>query len=272
MLWTVLIGGLALYLALLALLYFGQSRLVYGPSGDEQGDPGEIGLAFERVSLQTPDGLTLDAFYTPHPQPRGTVLFCHGNGGNITHRLPTIRILHDLGFASLFFDYRGYGRSQGSPDEEGTYTDARAAWDYLVDTRGEASSRILIHGRSLGTAIAAWLAVDRDPAGLILESGFTSVPDVASRMYRFVPTAWLCRFRYATVDYVAKAACPVLVLHSPDDEMLPFDQSQGLYAAAPEPKRFVELTGGHNDAHLESGQVYLEALDSFAAELAQLGR
>jgi hypothetical protein len=272
MLWAVLIGGLALYVALLALLYFGQSRLVYAPSADEEGDPGDVGLAFERVAIETPDGLTLDAFYTPHPNPRGTVLFCHGNGGNITHRLPTIRILHDLGFTSLVFDYRGYGRSQGKPDEEGTYTDARAAWDYLVESRGEKPWRIIIQGRSLGAAIAAWLAMDTDPAGLVLESGFSSVPDVAARMYRFVPVRWLCRFRYATIDYVARADCPVLVLHSRDDEMLPFDQSRALYAAASEPKRFVELTGGHNDAHVESGQVYVEALDTFASELAHLNR
>jgi hypothetical protein len=268
----ILISCVVGYGVILAALYVLQSRLVYHPTREHEAHPGQLGMEYEHVQFRTSDGVKLDAFFTPARSSRGVVLFCHGNGGNISHRIDTIWVLHELGFDSLVFDYRGYGRSEGKPDEQGTYRDAQAAWDYLTRQRGYAPEKILIQGRSLGGPIAAHLARGKTPAGLILESTFTSVADMASRMYWFAPVRWLCRYEYDTRDYLAQVDCPVLILHSREDELVSFDQGAKLMEAAGEPKRFVELQGGHNDGFAVSGAVYTEALESFASELAGLER
>ncbi len=260
----------AAYGALVLLVSCSQSRLIYFPdmpSRELTATPRQIGLAYESVEFTTDDGVKLHGWFVPAAEPRGTLLFFHGNAGNISHRLDSLRIFHDLGLSSLILDYRGYGQSEGTPSEEGTYLDAEAALRFLQEQRGVAAGDLIVFGRSLGAAIAAHLASRHRVRALILESAFTSVPEMAATLYPFLPTRWLVRFSYATKDYVRERSCPLLVIHSRDDEIIPFEQGQALFAAANPPKRFLELRGGHNDGFLASRGAYVETLDEFIRTL-----
>ncbi len=260
----------AAYGALVLLVSCSQSRMIYFPdmpSRELTATPRQIGLAYESVEFTTADGVKLHGWFVPAAEPRGTLLFFHGNAGNISHRLDSLRIFHDLGLGTLILDYRGYGQSEGTPSEEGTYLDAEAALGYLQEQRGVAAEGVIVFGRSLGAAIAAHLASRHQVRALILESAFTSVPEMAATLYPFLPTRWLVRFSYATKDYVGERSCPLLVIHSRDDEIVPFEQGQALFAAANPPKRFLELRGGHNDGFLASRRAYVKALDEFIRTL-----
>jgi len=254
------------YIALLLFLYFGQNSLLYLPgipSRELTASPRDIGLEYEDVRLQTADGVGLHGWYVPAEGARGTLLFFHGNAGNISHRLDSLRIFHRLGLNVLIFDYRGYGRSEGKPGEEGTQQDALAAWNHLVAVRGEAPERIVLFGRSLGAALAAWLAARERPGALILESAFVSVPDLAAELYWWLPARRLARLRYNTREYLAGVQCPVLVVHSSEDEIIPYHHGLALYHAAPTPKALLELRGDHNTGFLLSGAAYVQGIDAF---------
>ena len=225
-----------------------------------------MGLPYENLTLQTSDGVKISAWFVSAKKAKGVILFCHGNAGNMSHRLGSIELFHKLGYSTLIFDYRGYGKSEGSPSEKGTYMDAQAAWDYLVDTRKVSPGNIIISGRSLGGAVAAALAKDNHPAALILESTFTSVPDLAAQLYPFLPARLICCFSYNTKARVAQVKCPVLVVHSRDDEMIHISHGRALFEAAKQPKRFLELAGGHNDSVNSSAAVYTKGLEAFLAE------
>ena len=267
MIWLIVIAAASGYLAIATAVFLFQGRLIYFPAKAMTGTPAEYGLPCEDVSLKTIDGLTLGAWYMPPPAADGPVLLhCHGNGGNISHRLEVMRSLREAGAGVLVFDYRGYGRSEGSPDEQGTYRDARAAWEFLTQTKGLPPSRIILHGQSLGGGVAAQLATQVQPAGLILESTFTSLTDRAAEIYRFLPVRLMARYRYPTLDRMASISCPVLILHSPDDEIIPIHHARRLFAAAHEPKRFVELNGDHNDGFLMSAKVYVAAIRDFTRD------
>lgn len=262
-----LIGILVLAYGVVALtIYFGQARLLYFPTtpGREVNlTPASIGLDYESVALTTSDGVVLDGWFVPAIPERGVVAFFHGNAGNIGHRMDSLRILNDLGLSTLIIDYRGYGRSGGKPTEKGTYRDAEAVWRHLVEEREVSPERIVLFGRSLGAAVAAELATRHRPGALVLESPFTSVPDLAGEIYPYLPVRWLARFRYATAEAVGRVACPVLVIHSADDEIIPIAHGRRVFEQARAPKRFLELSGGHNSAFLENEPVYLEGWAAF---------
>ncbi|MCK5175585.1 MAG: alpha/beta hydrolase, partial [Planctomycetes bacterium] len=154
------------------------------------------------------------------------------------------------------FDYRGYGSSQGKPTEEGTYLDAQAAFDWLGTVKGVPSEEIILFGRSLGGSVAAHLAQTAKPAGLVLESSFTSYIDLGKKFYPYLPVSWFASFNYNTLEYIDKVTCPILVIHSRNDELIPFEFGLRLYNAANEPKEFIEIFGSHNDGFLFSGEVY----------------
>jgi hypothetical protein len=260
--WLLILSGL--YLVLLGVLYFLQSRLIFIPYRELETDPGREGMAFEDVELVAADGVRLHAWWVPAAgKSRGALVFCHGNAGNISHRIDSIRIFRNLGLDTLIFDYRGYGKSGGEISEAGLYLDARAAWEHLVAVRKVPPERIVVFGRSLGGAVASRLAGDAAPHALILESTFTSVPDLAAAHYPWLPARAVCRYRLATVEHVAGVRCPLLVVHSPGDEAVPFAQGQRVYAAAPGPKTFLEIRGGHNDGFLLSGEDYVRGLAAF---------
>lgn len=260
-----LIGGM-LYGGLCAYVFFMQARLIYYPNMPSRtltASPADIGLDYESITISTSDNVKLHGWFVPAQQERGVLLFFHGNAGNISHRLDSLEIFNKLGLSSLFIDYRGYGQSQGRVTEQGTYLDAEAAWQYLTRERNIAAENIVIAGRSLGGAIAAYLAARQDPGALILESTFTSVPDMGSHLYPILPVRLLSRFRYDTRESLTSVTCPVLVIHSPDDEIIPFVNGNKLFEAAGEPKSFLEIRGIHNDGFLISGKSYEDGLDKF---------
>ena len=252
--------GIALY------LYFKQPRLLYYPelpSRAIEATPAAFGLPFENVHLLAADGTRLHGWFVRASSPRGTLLFSHGNAGNIGHRLDSIRQLHSLGLNVLIYDYRGFGESEGKPSEAGTYLDAKAAWDYLLEERMIAPQEIVIFGRSLGAAIAAELASQNPSAGVILESAFTSVPDMAASIYPWLPVRLLSRYQYNNLEKVARITSPLLLVHSRGDEIVPYDHGERLFAQANEPKQFLELSGGHNDGNHVSHDIYMETLQRF---------
>jgi fermentation-respiration switch protein FrsA (DUF1100 family) len=254
------------YGAFAGFIYLMQPRLLYYPnvpSRELTATPATIELDYEAVTLQTDDGLRLSAWFIPHPAPRATLLFFHGNAGNLSHRLESIRLFHDLGLAVFIIDYRGYGQSEGSPSEAGTYRDAAAAWDYLVTKRHIAPQEIVIFGRSLGAAIAAELASRTRPAALIIESAFTSVPNMAARIYPWLPVRWLSRYHYDTQTALESLTCPVLIIHSREDDIIPYAEGEQLFTHAREPKQFLELHGGHSDGFLVSREAYTQGIDDF---------
>jgi len=261
LLFTLAYGSLAL------LVYLFQGKMLYLPriSGmPEGGTPRQLGLDFETLRIPTADGLYLHAWFIPARSPRGTtLLFFHGNAGDISHRLDSIAQFNRLGLDVLIVDYRGYGQSEGAPSEAGTYEDARAAWFHLVEGRGQAPARIVLFGRSLGAAVAANLATRVRPGALILESAFTSVPDMAAVHYWFLPVRLLSRFQYDTRAALLRTHCPLLVIHSREDEIVPFSHGQALYQGAGEPRDLLVIQGGHNDGALRSESHYLRGLDEF---------
>jgi len=254
------------YLLLVIYTYFNQGAMLYLPDFPGSGHnatPADAGLEYRNVTLTTEDRLQLDAWYLPTPNERGVILFCHGNAGNISHRIGTLEILNNLGFSILVFDYRGYGRSEGKPDERGTYNDAEAAWQYLQQ-RGYRNDQIVIMGRSLGAAIAAELATHHSPGALVLESTFTTLPKMAAELYPYLPVRWLSRFHYETIDRLPSINTPLLILHSREDEIIPFSHGEQLFEIANPPKQFLELKGGHNDAIHASGiDYYQNGLNDF---------
>ncbi|GMQ90235.1 MAG: alpha/beta hydrolase [Gammaproteobacteria bacterium] len=260
----------AAYLVLAGLLYAFQGRFIYYPERELVATPAQVGLEYEVVSFETSDGITLSGWFVPAADARGVLLFLHGNAGNISHRMLSLEIFNRLGLSTFIFDYRGFGESQGRPDEIGTYRDAEAAWRYLTEQRKLDPARIVIFGRSLGAAIASYLAGKYTPRALIVESAFTNVPDLAARFYRFMPVRWLSRFRYPTVDYVARVAVPVLVVHSRDDDIVPFRQGRQVFAAANPPKEFLEIRGNHNDGFFVTGAAYVDGLERFLSNTAEL--
>ena len=253
-----------------AYLYLSQSRMLYYPDMPSrvlQGSPADIGLAYDTVWLMAGDGTRLHAWFVPATTARGTLLFNHGNAGNIGDRLDSISLFHSLGLNVLIFDYRGFGESEGKPSEQGTYLDAKAAWDYLLEERMISPQEIIIFGRSLGAAMAADLASQNLSAGVILESAFTSVPDMAASLYPWLPVRWLSRYRYNNLDKVDRITSPLLVMHSRADEIIPFAHGERLFAHANEPKQFLELSGGHNDGYHVSRKVYVKAMQQFLDEI-----
>lgn len=251
------------YVAFVGLLYVMQDRLVYFPTRELIATPRDRGMDYEELSLLTDDGVKLHAWFIPAPEARAVLLYFHGNAGNISHRLDRIALFQRLKLSVLIVDYRGYGQSTGRPSEEGTYRDAMAAWKHLTAERGIAPGKIVVFGRSLGAAVAAWLATQVSPGAVILESGFTSVPDLGAEVYPWLPVRWLARFNYPVKEYLTKIHRPVLIIHSREDELIPFRHGQELYAAAHPPKQFLEIRGGHNDAYFLTGADYARGVDQF---------
>jgi len=247
------------YLGLGLVLYFMQPVFLYGPVREVSSTPGELGLDFESVVFTSGDGLLLSGWYIPAENSELTVLFCHGNGGNMMHRLDSINIFHNLGLNCFIFDYRGYGTSEGKLSEKGTYLDARAAYEWLREEKEIPPDDIIIFGRSLGGSIAAQLASRVEAKALIIESSFTSYVDMGKKFYPYMPVRWFARFSYRTIDYVKSVHCPVMIIHSRDDEIVSFEFGLELYEAANEPKEFVEIFGGHNDSFLVSSEIYNKA-------------
>ena len=248
MLWDFLISVALAYAAVLVLVFAFQSRLVFYPEiGREVAvTPQTYGLMFEPVEIRTADGEALQAWWVPADEPRGTVLFFHGNAGNISHRLDYLMMFHRMRYATLIVDYRGYGGSTGSPSEEGTYRDAEAAWEYLRGARGVRQQDLVIVGESLGGAVASWLAANVESRAVVLLSTFTSATDLGAQIYWFLPVRLISRIGYDNAENLKRIKAPVFIAHSRDDEVIPYSHGRKLFELAAEPKAFVEMSGGHN--------------------------
>ncbi|MEA2079320.1 MAG: alpha/beta hydrolase, partial [Pseudomonadota bacterium] len=199
-------------------MYLQQAAMTFYPDRLLSATPANWGLEYEDVFLTAEDGVQLHGWYIPRQGSDRVLLFLHGNGGNISHRGESVAVFHRLGLNVLIFDYRGYGQSQGEPSEHGLYQDAAAAWHYLTETRDFASEDIILFGRSLGGAVAAKLASEVQAGGLILESTFSSAPDVARSLFPFLSRLVVLRYAFDTAEYLKGVACPLLVLHSPEDD------------------------------------------------------
>jgi hypothetical protein len=258
------------YALLIVAVYFLQGRMLYlahVPGRTLTMTPADVGMDYQDASIETADGVKLHGWFIPGRSSR-VLLFFHGNAGNISHRLDSIRQFQDLGLSVLIIDYRGYGQSEGRTTENGTYRDADAAWRYLVESRGIVASDIVIFGRSLGASVASWLAAQHQPLALIVESSFTSVPDIAQELYPWLPARWLSRFSHATRDHIQDVRCPVLVVHSRDDEIIPFHHGEAIFASAHEPRTLLAIRGSHNDAFLRDEHTYIGGLRAFLTGLS----
>ena len=259
----------ACYGLLVVLMYFMQGRMLYlaeVPSRALVMEPADIGLDYQDISIETSDGVSLHGWFIAGRSSR-VLLFFHGNAGNISHRLESIAQFHGLGLSVFIIDYRGYGRSEGRTTETGIYRDADAAWRYLTESRGVAASDIVIFGRSLGASVASRLAIQHQPLALIVESSFTSVPDIGQDLYPWLPVRWLTHLKHATRDHVRSVHCPILVVHSRDDEIIPFHHAEAILASANEPRTLLAIRGSHNDAFLRDERNYIDGIRAFLSGL-----
>jgi hypothetical protein len=254
----ILLGAIAL-----TLMIFEKSFLFH-PEREHAAPPTAVGLRHEDILFRTRDGVRLHGWFLPHDRPLATVLFLHGNAGNISHRLPKARLLHELGMHVFLVDYRGYGRSQGRPSEAGTYRDAQAAWEALIARRDVDRSRIVCFGESLGGAVAIDLATRAPCRALVIESSFTSLPDLVSDLFPALPLRWLVSTRYDSLRKLAAVRVPVLFMHGAQDDLVPLHHSHRLFAAAREPKDLFEVpAAGHNDVHVAAGKRWPERIEAF---------
>jgi fermentation-respiration switch protein FrsA (DUF1100 family) len=246
-----------------------EHQFIFFPKSSLEADPSSQGLAFEDAHFAASDGVQLHGWFVPG---KGDVtwLWFHGNAGNISHRIDNLRLVHDqLGVNVFLFDYRGYGQSQGTPSEQGTYLDANAALAYVKTRGGVAPDRIVYFGRSLGSAIAVDLATRDAPYALILESPLPSIRYMARHAYPFLPVGPLLRTKYDTLAIISLVNAPLLVLHGDRDDIIPIDGGREVFEAAGGPKSFHTIEGaGHNDTYLVGGQPYWDALKRFMENLA----
>jgi fermentation-respiration switch protein FrsA (DUF1100 family) len=256
----------------LALLWIGLRRferaMIFVPSREMLAHPGTVGLAYEPLFLTASDGVRLRAWWLPGPSAESPVMLClHGNGGNLSHRTDKMRLFHDAGAAQLWLDWRGYGESGGTPDEPGLYRDALAAWAWLGAAKGVPASRLVLYGESLGNGPAIELATRVPAAGLIVDSGFTSISDMAKAVLPWFP-ARLAGLKFDNLSKLPRVAIPTLFLHSPQDDVIPFEMARRNHAASGAARKsFVELKGSHNDGFLEAGPAYSKAIKDFLESL-----
>jgi hypothetical protein len=241
--------ALALVFIVVLFRWFEHSQ-VYHPTRQLEASGAELGRPFEDVFLRTADGVRLNGWFYPaetnSPRGRIAVLFCHGNGGNISHRLDVYRALLDMGLSVFAFDYRGYGRSEGRSGEEGTYLDGQAAYRWLLG-KGFVGTNVIAFGESLGGGIASELCLREPVGGLVLESAFSCTVDLGAELFPWLPVRRLCSIKYETCNKLPNIHVPVLVMHSRDDELIHFRHAEKNFALANEPKVLWEIKGDHNN-------------------------
>jgi pimeloyl-ACP methyl ester carboxylesterase len=246
-------------------LYLRQDTLVFRPRPMPAASPADVQLEYEDVWLQTPRGVEVHGWWVAHQARSQVVLFFHGSDGNLGYQLPTLRFLHSLGTSVFMIDYPGYGRSGGRPTEKGCYEAAEAAWTFLLESKRVQPADIIVFGQSLGSAVATYLSASRACGGLVFQSGFSSVPDMAVVLFPYLPVRLFCRTRMNSLARIAAACAPILCLHSPDDEHIPIAQALKVYGRAPGPKRLVRFPGSHTSTQWrgvsEVGVAWKELLD-----------
>ena len=264
------------YVLLCLFLFLVQRRLIFFPTKDVPDISGSKNVS--EVVFPAADGLELWGLLAKANNPRGFVIFFHGNGGNVYGRIPIISFLADeLKLNVLAVSYRGYGKCRGTPSERGVYSDAFGAYEFATKKLAVKSSKVVIFGRSLGGAVAIELASKVRPAGLVVESTFSSLPDVAAELYPLFPVRLIARYRFNSMGKVASMKIPKLMFHSPDDEIIPYSLGRKLFEKACAPKSFFDLKGGHNTiAHLHSKEyigcwkAFLDGIGLVAEKTAEI--
>ena len=249
-------------------LYYQQPAMVFFPTNNLIETPSDWGLPYEDTTLETADGVELHGWFIPYQGASRTLLFFHGNAGNISHRGESVAIFNRLGLNVFIFDYRGYGKSQGKPSESGLYIDAMAAWNYLLKEKGFDKQQIVLFGRSLGGSVAANLAAEVQPSALILESTFSSAKDMANVVLPIMSRIMPLRFKFNAVESIKRVTSPLLVVHSTEDDIIPFKLGEKVYLAASQPKSLVKIHGDHNYGFLLSQPDYEQALGMFLSNYA----
>ncbi len=225
-------------------------------------------LPLEDVRLTAEDGIRLFGWYLQAAPEAPVLLWCHGNAGNLIHRLDNMAELHRAGLSLFIVDYRGYGLSEGSPSEAGFYRDAQAAYRYLTESRRVSPQRMILFGRSIGAAVAGHLAAGSPAAGLILEGAFPSVEAVAKHYYYGLPLHWLISSRFPLIEKMAQVRMPVLAIHGEQDDIIPIELGRSVYEAAREPKSWYPVPGaGHNDCYVVGGHAYFHRIKEFIEQL-----
>jgi len=255
---------------LLLLLYSFQEKFIFPAAKRIDRTPATAPFQweYEDVFLKVEDGQS-HAWFIPLEGASKVVLFSHGNAGNMAGRLESIQLLRSMGFSVFAYDYGGYGRSTGSPSEMRIYADVEAAWHYLTEERGLAPTDIVLFGRSLGGAATAYLASKVTPAAVILESTFTSLPDVVKSMFLGSILSKGIRHHFPSLERVSQIRAPLLIVHSKEDRLIPFVHGKRLFEAAPEPKQFLEIRGDHNTGFVESLPIYTAGWDQFFGTLSE---
>lgn len=265
---SIIASVIAAYLLILALMYIFQNKLIFFPSAKHLITPEKAGLQAEDVWVQTSDGEKLHGWYFPVDESDFVVVLSHGNAGNISNRIDIGKFLSEVGVSVLLYDYRGYGQSTGKPDEQGFYTDIESVIHYLKNEKGFSEQQMIMYGRSLGGAVASYAAAKFDVGGLVLDSAFESLKAMVGDLYPFVPAS-LARYEFPTEEYLTEVSSnPVMIMHSPNDDIIDISHGKYLYEIASEPKRFVELRGGHNenfhastDIHSRNWREFLQVVE-----------
>ena len=265
----ILESALLVFLALVAyvvLLVSCENRLIYHPYQYPDGlwEASQVPFKFEDVWFEAEDGVKLHGWYVPTENARATWLFFHGNAGNLTHRIANVALLQSLNLNIFIFDYRGYGRSAGTPDEKGLLLDSEAAYQVLMDRYQTDPDTLFLFGRSLGGFFAADTATRHKVAGVILESTFTSAQDMAKKMMPLLPIGFVIRSKLDAINKVPQLKMPKLFFHGTKDEIVPYQLGQKLYKASAEPKEFYAIEGArHNDTVDVGGAPYFAKIDDF---------
>jgi len=264
------IGLMAALILLYALLLVScEKKIIFHPAKFPEGywDPASLGLKVQDILFQSEDGINLHGWFFPTPDARATLLWFHGNAGNLSHRLDNIQRLFPLSLNIFIFDYRGYGKSEGEPDEKGIYKDSLAAYNKILELEGVSVDSLFLFGRSLGGICAVETALNNLARGLILESVFTSASDMSKKIMPLIPLGWAIRSKLDAINKVPKLKLPKLFLHGDRDKVVPFDFGRKLYEVAEDPKSFYTIQGaGHNGTYIMGGRDYYNALDGFITE------
>ena len=265
--YTALLFCLFILFLVNAYLYIKQPSMVFYPSDDVDVSPDDWGLSFEKVTLSTKDNVKISGWFIPHPQAKKTVLFFHGNGGNISHRGDSLYIFHKLKLNVFIIDYVGYGESEGSPSEQGLYQSADAAWQYLISTKNMKANHIIIFGRSLGGAVAVDLASQVKAGGLIIESTFSSVRDLVDIAFPILSPFIYLRYSFDSFSKIKNISVPTLVIHSLEDGVIPFELGVKLFKGLNTEKDFLQIRGTHNDGFMQSISSYMPSIRHFSQSL-----
>lgn len=268
---VLLIAAIIVYVLLIAAVWAIQDHLMFGRRTQEIVEtPDARNMVYEEVRLDVAGERTV-GWWLPLPDAKATVLLSHGSGRNISGYLDDVALFHEAGLSVLLYDYGGYGLSTGQPSGERCCADGIAMWNYLVHNKNISPDSIIIAGSSMGGGIACEIASQVSPRAVLLESTFTSVPDVLWDTYPYFPANWICRIQFRNLDRIRKFTCPVLIVHSKDDTVVPFAHGERLYQHVNAPKLFVEIRGAHYGGKFTSKETYLQGLKAFLETMGSSG-